>query len=165
MKGCDRKRAVLLLFMIWTAAFARAASRQVRDDLGREIIVPDHPHRLICLAPNVADTVYAIGGGNEVIAVSDFTKYPAEARHKPSIGLPLSPSWETIVSLHPDLVIGSSDFGGLGMVSQMEQVGIPVFLVNPHGLEGDLQFGPQCRKRTQPRGRGGASGIRVSAAA
>lgn len=136
MKGCDRKRAILLLFMIWTAAFARGASRRVRDDLGREIIVPDHPHRLICLAPNVADTVYAIGAGSEVIAVSDFTKYPAEARRKPSIGLPLSPSWETIVSLHPDLVIGSSDFGGLGMVSQMRQVGIPVFLVNPHGLEG-----------------------------
>jgi iron complex transport system substrate-binding protein len=38
--------------------------------------------------------------------------------------------------MHPDLVIGSSDFGGLGIVSQMEQAGIPVFLVNPHGLEG-----------------------------
>ncbi len=136
MKGCDRKHAILLLFMIWTAALAGAASRRVRDDLGREIIVPEHPHRMICLAPNVADTVYAIGAGNEVIAVSDFTKYPAEARRKPSIGLPLSPSWETIVSLHPDLVIGSSDFGGFGMVGQMQQVGIPVFLVNPHGLEG-----------------------------
>jgi len=123
-------------FMVSISALAGAASRRVRDDLGREIMVSDHPHRLICLAPNVADTVYAIGAGNEVIAVSDFTKYPAEARRKPSVGLPLSPSWETIVGLHPDLVIGSSDFGGLGIVSQMEQAGIPVFLMNPHGLEG-----------------------------
>ncbi len=134
-------RAVVLLlthctFVIWAPAMAGAANRLVRDDLGREIIVPDHPHRLICLAPSVADTVYAIGAGDEVIAVSDFTKYPAEARRKQSVGLPLSPSWETIVSLHPDLVIGSSDFGGLGIVRQMEQAGIPVFLTNPHGLEG-----------------------------
>jgi iron complex transport system substrate-binding protein len=130
------KRAVLLLLMICTTAIASAASRHMRDDLGREITVPDHPHRLICLAPNVADTVYAIGAGNEVIAVTDFTKYPAEARRKPSVGLPLTPSLETIVSLHPDLVIGSSDFGGLGIVNQIQQVGIPVFLVNPRSLEG-----------------------------
>jgi len=131
------KRKLLLLvitLMIGTAAMA--ASRRVRDDLGREIIVPDHPHRLICLTPNVADTVFSIGAGNEVIAVSDFTKYPAEARRKPSIGLPLNPSWETIVSLHPDLVIGNSDFGGWEAVSQMEQAEIPVFLVSPHGLAG-----------------------------
>ncbi len=133
---CAHGCAVLLLFMVWATAPAGAATRQVRDDLGREVMVPDHPHRLICLAPSVADTVYAVGAGNEVIAVSDFTKYPAEARRKPSVGLPLSPSWETIVSLHPDLVIGSSDFGGLGMVNQMQQVGIPIFLMNPHGLEG-----------------------------
>jgi iron complex transport system substrate-binding protein len=135
------KRTVPLMlmiwtFIIWTTAIACAAPRRVHDDLGREIIVPDHPHRLICLAPNVTDTVFAIGAGDDVLAVSDFSKYPAEARRKPSIGMPLSPSWETIVGLHPDLVIGSSDFGGLGIVSQMEQAGIPVFLINPHGLEG-----------------------------
>ncbi len=136
MKGCSRAHIVLPLFIIWIAAIAGASTRRVRDDVGREIIVPEHPHRLICLAPNVADTVYAIGAGNEVIAVSDFTKYPAEAHRKPSIGMPLSPSWEAIVSLHPDLVIGNSDFGASGMISQMRRVGIPVFLVNPHGLEG-----------------------------
>jgi iron complex transport system substrate-binding protein len=127
---------MILTFMSWTTALAGASGRRVRDDLGREIMVPDHPHRLICLSPSVADTVYAIGAGSDVIAVSDFTKYPAEARRKPSVGLPLSPSWETIVSLHPDLVIGSSDFGGSEFVSQMKQVGIPYFLTNPHGLEG-----------------------------
>jgi len=153
------RRTVLLLcmmlFMMWTATIASAGDRRVRDDLGREIIVPDHPHRLICLAPNVADIVHAIGAGNEVIAVSDFTKYPAEARRKPSVGLPLSPSLETIVSLHPDLVIGSSDFGGLGIVSQMQEVGIPIFMVNPHGLEGIydsvLSLGKALNRETEAK--------------
>ncbi len=127
---------LLWTFMLWTAAIASAAGRRVRDDLGREIIVPEHPHRLICLAPSVADSVYAIGAGNEVLAVSDFTKYPAEARLKPSVGLPLSPSLEAIISLHPDLVIGDGGFGGLGIVGPMQSAGIPVFFENPHGLEG-----------------------------
>lgn len=140
-RGQTLRRSVWLLlatctFMMATTALAGAASRRVRDDLGREVLVPEHPHRLICLTPGVADSVYAIGAGKDVLAVSDFTKYPAEASRKQSIGLPLSPSAEMIVSLHPDLLIGSSDFGGMGIVRQMEQVGIPVFMVNPHGLEG-----------------------------
>lgn len=149
------RRTIFLLFMIGTTLVASAASRRVRDDLGREIMVPDHPHRLICLAPSVADTVYAIGAGNDVIAVSDFTEYPAEARLKPSVGLPLSPSLETIVSLHPDLVIGSSDFGGLGIVSQMQQVGIPIFMMNPQGLEGIfnsvLSLGKALNRETEAK--------------
>jgi iron complex transport system substrate-binding protein len=139
--------------MLCATALTYAADRRVRDDLGRYVTVPDHPHRLICLAPNVADTVYAIGAGKDVLAVSDFTKYPAEARQKPSVGLPLSPSWETVVGLRPDLVIGNSDFGGLGIVSQLEKAGIPVFLISPHGLEGIynsvLSIGNALNRKTE----------------
>lgn len=132
------RRTGLLIVILWVTACSSLASRIVRDDFGRSVTLPDHPRRVICLTPAVADTVYAVGGGNEVVAVSDFTNYPAEARRKPSVGQPLNPSLEVIVSLHPDLVIGSSDFSGAWVVGQLQELGIPIFLVNPHGLEGIL---------------------------
>jgi iron complex transport system substrate-binding protein len=112
------------------------AQRRVTDELGDAVTVPDHPQRIICLIPSVADDVYALGAGDNVIAVSDFTKYPAAAREKPSIGLPLSPSLERIVALHPDLVIGSADLNRPESARQLSSYGVAVFMVNPHGLRG-----------------------------
>lgn len=126
----------LVLLTILCTALPALAMRTVTDELGRAVTVPDHPHRLICLLPSVVDDVYALGAGADVIAIPHFTKYPAEARTKPSIGLPLSPSIETIVSLHPDLVLGSADLNRLESVNQLQKFGIPVFMVNPHGIEG-----------------------------
>ena len=126
----------LLILFVCLANLPSFASRRVTDELGRTVVVPDHPHRLVCLIPSVVDDVYALGAGADVIAVSDYTKYPAEAKTKPRIGLPLSPSLETIVSLHPDLVLGSADTNHIQIVNQLQQYGIPVFMVDPHGIAG-----------------------------
>ena len=112
------------------------ASRTVKDELGRTVEVPDHPHRVVCLVPNVVDIAYSLGAGADVVAISDFTKYPKEALQKPSIGLPLNPSIETIVALHPDLVLGSGELNTLEFAGHLQRLGIPVFMVDPHGIEG-----------------------------
>jgi iron complex transport system substrate-binding protein len=91
---------------------------------------------LICLAPSVADDVYALGAGADVLAVSDYTKYPPETKTKPKVGLPLNPSMETIVSLHPDLILGYGDSKSSELLNRLDRIGIPVFMVSTHGLEG-----------------------------
>lgn len=111
-------------------------ARVVIDELGRTVSVPDHPHRLVCLMPNVVDDVYALGAGSDVVAVPDFTKYPSQAKNKPSIGLPLNPSIETIVSLRPDLALASGDLNHMTTVGELEKLAIPVFVINPHGIQG-----------------------------
>ena len=125
--------AILLLTSITVPCFA---SRTVKDELGRSVEVPDHPHRVVCLVPSVVDIVYSLGAGEYVVAISDFTKYPKEALQKPSIGLPLNPSMETILALHPDLVLGSGDMNTLESTGHLQRLGIPVFIVDPHGIEG-----------------------------
>ncbi len=112
------------------------ASRTLTDELGRTIVVPDHPHKLVCLAPSIVDDVYSLGAGSEVIAVSDFTTYPEEAAKKPSIGEPLNPSLEKIIEMHPDLVLATGDFNQIPTIDQLVRYSIPVFMVNPHGVLG-----------------------------
>lgn len=124
---------IILLTSLAAPCFA---SRTLKDELGRTVEVPDHPHRVICLIPSVVDIMYSLGAGAEVAAISDFTKYPKEALQKPSIGLPLSPSIEAIVALHPDLVLGSGDLNVLESAGSLQRLGIPVFMVDPHGIDG-----------------------------
>ena len=128
------RRFILLVFLLSPAMCL--ASRQVTDELGRTVVVADHPHRLICLAPSVVDDVYSLGSGSDVIAVSDYTTYPPEAAKKPTIGAPLNPSLEKIIALHPDLVLGTGGINQIPEIDQLAHYGIPVFMVNPHGIAG-----------------------------
>jgi iron complex transport system substrate-binding protein len=125
-----------IVILLTSLAVPCFASRTLKDELGRTVEVPDHPYRVICLIPSVVDIMYSLGAGADVAAISDFTKYPKEALQKPSIGLPLSPSIETIVALHPDLVLGSGDLNVLESAGSLQRLGIPVFMVDPHGIEG-----------------------------
>lgn len=138
MNAFTRRRGIVryVSLILFLSALPCFASRILTDEFGRRVTVPDHPHRLICLVPSVVDDVYAIGAGNDVVGISDYTKYPAEAKLKPSIGQPLNPSIETILSLHPDLVLGSGGLNHIEIVNRLQQYGIPVFMVNPHGIEG-----------------------------
>jgi ABC-type Fe3+-hydroxamate transport system substrate-binding protein len=130
------KRLLCLLSLTVILAGPCFASRTLTDEMGRKVVVPDHPHRVICLMPTVTDTVFALGAGDDVVAISDYTKYPAAALKKPSVGDLINPSIETILSLHPDLVIGTQPKGPMEVTDQLERAGIPIFLVSPHGIAG-----------------------------
>src|SRR5580704_4402834 len=140
-RGGERMRRTLLVLtaLIAVCLATAQASRVVTDETGRTVTVPDHPHRVICLVPSVTDTVFALGSGDDVVAVSDFTTYPPAALKKPSIGGLVKPSIETILSFHPDLVVGLQIPGVAETAAQLESSGIPVYLVDPHGLAGILR--------------------------
>jgi ABC-type Fe3+-hydroxamate transport system substrate-binding protein len=129
---------VLTLLLAGLVVTAQA-SRVVTDETGRKVTVPDHPHRVVCLVPSVTDTVFALGSGDDVVAVSDYTTYPPAALKKPSIGSLVDPSIETILSFHPDLVLGLSFPGVTETATRLQTVGVPVYLVDPHGLAGILR--------------------------
>ncbi len=130
------KRVLLALALNVTLAAHCVASRTLTDEMGRKVVVPDHPHRVICLMPSVTDVVFALGADDDVVGISDYTKYPAAALKKPSVGDLIKPSIEMILSLHPDLVIGMQPKGPMEVTDQLERVGIPIFLVDPHGIAG-----------------------------
>jgi iron complex transport system substrate-binding protein len=133
------RRRLFLFLCLATLSGPCFASRTLTDEMGRQVVAPDHPHRVICLMPTVTDTVFALGAGDDVVGISDYTKYPAAALKKPSVGDLIKPSIETILSLHPDLVIGMQPKGPMEVTDQLERAGIPIFLVSPHGIAGILR--------------------------
>ncbi len=115
------------------------ASRTVRDETGRAVTVPDHPQRVVCLAPSLVDDVFSIGGGAQVAAITDFTRYPPEALKKPSVGEPIHPSLERILAFHPDLVLAIAHGNDPAILDKLRRLGVPVFLTDTHGMAGVLR--------------------------
>lgn len=63
------------------------------------------PQRIITLAPLVTETVFALGGGQQIIGVSEYCDYPPEVSTKVNVGGIFNPNFERIRSLKPDMVI------------------------------------------------------------
>jgi iron complex transport system substrate-binding protein len=132
------KRSVVLLFLIASAVRPCIAARTLIDETGRSVTVPDHPHRIICLVPSITDSVFALGAGEDVVAISDYVQFPPEAKQKPSVGSISDPSLETILSLHPDLVLGMPHANQQSALDELQRLNIAVYLVDPHGVAGIL---------------------------
>jgi iron complex transport system substrate-binding protein len=114
------------------------ASRQLTDEVGRQVTVPDHPRRIVCLAPSLTETVYALEDGDAVVGVTNYTTFVAGAQQKPSVGELLNPSLEKVVALRPDLVLATEEVNTRESVEQLERYKIPVYVVDPKGLSGIL---------------------------
>ena len=131
--------AVALCVLLWLSVAAPCrASRTVHDETGRAVTVPDHPGRIVCLAPSLVDDVFSIGGGAQVAAITDFTRYPSEALKKPSVGEPIHPSLERILAFNPDLVLGMAHGNDPAILDKLRQLGVPVYLTDSHGMAGVL---------------------------
>jgi iron complex transport system substrate-binding protein len=130
----------MLLFTLLLVCALRpcVASRTLTDETGRTVTLPNHPHRIICLVPSITDDVFSLSAGDEVVAISDYVQFPAEARSKPSVGSISNPSLEAILALRPDLVLGMPHLNDQAVLEQLRHLNIPIYLVDPHGVAGIL---------------------------
>ena len=62
--------------------------------------------RIISLAPNITEMIYALGEQDKLIAVTDYCNFPEAAKKKEKIGGFLNPNLEKMITLKPDLLIG-----------------------------------------------------------
>jgi len=107
------------------------AAATFKDALGRVVTLKVPPKRIVSMAPNLTEILYYLGLGNRVVGVTQFSYYPPEAAQKPKIGSYINLNVEKIISLNPDLAIGTADGNKESVVKLLGQAGIPVYIVNP----------------------------------
>ena len=119
---------------------ARAAnppSRELTDEVGRKIQIPRNINRVVSLAPNLTEIVFALGDGNHLAGDTDFCDYPPEAVQKPHVGGPVNPNLEEIVALKPELVLATKSINRRETVNALGRIGLPVYVTeDPHSVEG-----------------------------
>ncbi|WP_125153145.1 ABC transporter substrate-binding protein [Clostridium rectalis] len=97
----------------------------IKDSYNREIKLDKEPERIISLAPNITETIYAIGKDNKLVGRTDFCDYPQKVKEVTSIGGLQDPNIEKIVELKPDIVIASTHFKR-DVLKKLEDLGIKV---------------------------------------
>ena len=122
---------IALTLGFWSGASGGAV---FTDSLGRQVAVDQAPGRIVTLAPSLTEIVYFLGLGDRVVGVTEFSTFPPEAAERPKVGSYVNLNIEKIISLAPDLVIGTVDGNQASIVALLERAGIPVFIVNPRDI-------------------------------
>jgi iron complex transport system substrate-binding protein len=105
------------------------------DDLGRGVVIEAVPQRIVCFGPSITEIAFALGLGERVVGVDDYSDYPAEALDLPKVGSSWAPSIESLVALEPDLVLSlkHEQFN-----SDLESLGITFLVIDPTDIDGIL---------------------------
>jgi iron complex transport system substrate-binding protein len=90
-----------------------------------ELVIQKRPEAIISLSPTATETLFAIGAGDQVIAVDEYSTFPSAAPVTDLSGF--TPNMEAIASYEPDLVIVSNDIEDI--IATLGALDIPVMLM------------------------------------
>jgi iron complex transport system substrate-binding protein len=120
-------------------AASKPATKIVTDETGRQVTVPVKIQRIVSLAPNLTEIVYALGLEGKLAGDTTYCDMPAAAKEKPHVGAPVNPSLEAIVALHPDLVLATTAINRRETVESLARLGIAAYTTDPHTVRGMLE--------------------------
>jgi iron complex transport system substrate-binding protein len=83
--------------------------------------------RIVSLSPSTTEAVYAVGAGDRLVGRSRYCDWPKEALKLPQVGGYVDPSYEAILALKPDLVVGARGPAGSAIADRLEGRGISTF--------------------------------------
>ncbi len=129
------KNLFILFMAILFSHVSVSEAKTVTDQLGRIVTVPDNPERVVSLAPNVTEIIFALEKEALLAGATIFSDYPKAATNLPKVGSYVRLNIEKIVSLSPDLCIGIKDGNPKKVIDKLEKLKIPVYAVNPQNLE------------------------------
>ena len=134
--------AIAIALIVGSASSMSAAQagngRMVTDEVGRTVKIPTTVTRIVTLAPNLTETIYALGLEDHLAGDTDYCDTPPAAKAKPHVGNPQNPSLEAIVALHPDLVLATTSINRVATADALKRLGIAVYTSDPHTVRGML---------------------------
>jgi len=132
--------------LLFAAAFACDSGKRVqpegpvtrimKDDLGRTVSLPVPVKRVVSLAPNLTEIVFAVGGGDRLVGRTSYCDYPPEAKSVQVVGDTGTPNLERIIAVKPQVVLVSTSSQLEVFTQQLQNQNIAVFVTDPHDLEG-----------------------------
>lgn len=96
---------------------------------GETLSLATPARRIITLAPNLAELVFAAGAGEHLKATVEYSDFPAAVSTIPRIGDAFRIDLERIVELQPDLVIAWKSGNPQAALQKLAQLGITVWQI------------------------------------
>lgn len=128
-------RQICLLFLVITGCSASSeGGRTIQDDLGRTVEVPHSIERVVPLAPNITELLFASGAGSKVVGVSAYDDFPPAVDSLPQYSV-IPMDFEAIVALDVDLVFASEQVNNPKDADTFAAVGMPVYFIAVNTLK------------------------------
>lgn len=139
-----RPRVSLLIGWIATAMVALSSGCQpsahstelttVADDLGRSVTLQRPIERVVTLAPNLTEIVFAAGAGSTLVGVSTADDYPpAVDTLQRFSAIPLD--FEAITALEPDLILATNQVNAPHDAETFTTMDLPVYFFSFTALD------------------------------
>jgi iron complex transport system substrate-binding protein len=93
--------------------------------VGADVVIESRPTSIVSLSPTATETLFAVGAGEQVVAVDSQSDFPTDAPRTELSAF--TPSLEAIIGYDPDLVVASDDIDGL--VAGLDAAEVPVLLL------------------------------------
>ena len=130
---------ILFISSLLLGAVATGQDHFLADETGRQVKVPLVPRRIVSLAPNVTEILFALGLDSEIIGVTDFCDYPEAALRKTRVGGYINPNLEKIILLKPDLIFWIKEGSRKETLQGLAELGYPVYVTDPKGFDGVMK--------------------------
>ncbi len=125
----NRFVSVLFIFIGLITAHVSAAGIALPQANGEILTLPGPAERIITLAPNLAELVFAAGAGERLKAVVEYSNFTEQVTRIPRIGDAFRIDLERVFELKPDLVIAWKSGNPQTALQKLEQLGVRVWQI------------------------------------
>ncbi|WP_313301132.1 ABC transporter substrate-binding protein [Pseudomonas sp.] len=94
--------------------------------LSAQAVAADLPQRWVSAGGALSEWISALGGESRLVGVDTTSQYPQSLRALPSVGYQRQLSAEGILSLRPDLLVGTDEMGPPPVLAQVRKAGVQV---------------------------------------
>ena len=120
---------ILLIITCWTAAgFAIFDLQQTQDS--SDTPLPTRVDRIVSLAPNLTEILFALGLEKEIVRVTLNSDYPPAAAKKPKVGTFWQPNIEAIIAARPDLIVTLGFEQQKNLAERLKRINYNCLIVN-----------------------------------
>lgn len=95
--------------------------------------------RIVCIGQAYNEMIYALGAQANLVGVDYSSTFPPEIRRLPTVGYHRALSAESILSLHPTVILNDDNIGPDPVVRQLQALHIPMksFQAKDDSIEGE----------------------------
>ncbi len=129
----------VLLALGWAGAGCQSPSTgtdaaRVTDDLGRTVQIRAPVQRVVSLAPNLTEIVYAAGAGSTLVGVTTSADYPPAVDSLPAISA-LPVDFEAVAARNPDLVLATDQINPPRDAETFDALDVPIYFFSFASLD------------------------------
>lgn len=126
-------RATVAGFLLLLSPLLRAAVTLTGAD-GQQLRLSAPAQRIVSLAPDLTELVYAAGSGAALVGASAYSDYPAAAKQLPRIGDAFRLDTERVLALRPDLVLAWQGGTPVSLIERLRTLNLPVLVIGTQRL-------------------------------